>query len=62
MPDILLKNGTILTGFTKIDQCCVLLKDGKIADVFSIKRLNQKKISPEVLVYDAGGAYNARGF
>ncbi|MDR2901176.1 MAG: N-acetylglucosamine-6-phosphate deacetylase [Treponema sp.] len=59
---ICLYNGTVITGFAVMEQCAVLIEDGKIADVFSKRRFEQKHFSPDVKIIDVDGAYIAPGF
>lgn len=57
-----LYNGTVMTGFAVMEHCAVLIEEGKVADVFSKRRFEQKHFSSDVKVIDAGGAYIAPGF
>ncbi len=57
-----LYNGTVMTGFAVMEHCAVLIEDGKVADVFSKRRFEQKHFGSDVKVIDAGGAYVAPGF
>ena len=41
---ICLHNGTLITGFSKMENCAVLIEDGKIADVFFGTAVFTKKI------------------
>ena len=59
---ICLHNGTLLTGFSQMESCAVLIEDGRIADVFSEHRFLQKKFAPSVKIFDVEGAYIAPGF
>ena len=59
---ICLHNGTLLTGFSKMENCAVLIEDGKIADVFSERRFLQKKFDTSVRIFDVEEAYIAPGF
>ena len=59
---ICLHNGTLLTGFSKMENCAVLIEDGKIADVFSERRFLQKKFDTSVKIFDVEEAYIAPGF
>jgi N-acetylglucosamine-6-phosphate deacetylase len=45
-----------------MERCAVLVEEGRIADVFSQKRLEQKHFGPEVQKIDTGSAYIAGGF
>jgi N-acetylglucosamine-6-phosphate deacetylase len=54
-------NGTVLTGFSVMENCSVLVQDGKIEDVFSEKRFAQKQFDPSVRIIDVGGAWIAPG-
>ncbi|MDR1375151.1 MAG: N-acetylglucosamine-6-phosphate deacetylase [Treponema sp.] len=57
-----LHNGTVMTGFAAMENCAVLVEDGKVADVFSRKRFEQKHFGPGVKIIDVGGARIAPGF
>lgn len=59
---ICLHNGTLFTGFSKMENCAVLIEDGKIADVFSERRFLQKKFDTSVKIFDVEEAYIAPGF
>ena len=59
---ICINNGTVLTGFTAMENCAVLVEDGIITDVFSQKRLEQKQFDSSVHMIDAEGSYIAPGF
>ncbi len=61
MTPICLYNGTVMTGFAVMEHCAVLIEDGKIADVFSKRRFDQKHFGADVKIIDAGGAYIAPG-
>jgi N-acetylglucosamine-6-phosphate deacetylase len=58
---IVIHNGTILAGYARMEECALLIEDGKIGDVFSERRLPQKKLRRDALVLDAGGAFIAPG-
>ena len=62
MNSICLYNGTVLTGFTSMERCAVLVEDGFVADVFSQKRFEQKKFGPQVKIIDVEGSYISPGF
>ncbi len=51
-----------MTGFAVMEHCAVLIEEGKVADVFSKRRFEQKHFGSDVKVIDAGGAYIAPGF
>lgn len=59
---ICLHNGTLVTGFSQMENCAVLIEDGKIADVFSERRFLQKKFDPSVRIFDVEESYIAPGF
>ena len=59
---ICLHNGTVLTGFTAIEKCAVLLEDGLVADVFSKRRFEQRHFDSGVKIIDVDGAYIVPGF
>ncbi|HPE88634.1 MAG TPA: N-acetylglucosamine-6-phosphate deacetylase [Spirochaetia bacterium] len=62
MATVCIHNATLLAGYAKMQSCAVLVEDGRIADVFSEKRLAQKRFPAGAAVYDAQGAYIAPGF
>jgi N-acetylglucosamine-6-phosphate deacetylase len=62
MKAVCLHDGTVITGFAMMEHCSVLVEDGKIADVFSQKRFEQKRFGPGIQVIDVGEAYIAPGF
>jgi N-acetylglucosamine-6-phosphate deacetylase len=51
-----------MTGFTLMEHCAVLIEEGKIADVFSQRRLEQKHFSPGTTFIDVGGSVISPGF
>ncbi|MDR2842637.1 MAG: N-acetylglucosamine-6-phosphate deacetylase [Spirochaetaceae bacterium] len=59
---VCLHNATVLTGFAAMKDCAVLIEDGRIADVFSEKRLVQKKLPKNTITININGAYIAPGF
>ena len=46
--EICLHNANVLTGYSVMNNCAVLLKDYKIIDVFNETRFAKKKFSPNV--------------
>jgi N-acetylglucosamine-6-phosphate deacetylase len=62
MTSLCLYNGTVITGFAMMERCAVLIEDGKVADVFSKKRFEQKTFDPGVRIIDVNEAYIAPGF
>ncbi|TFG81900.1 MAG: N-acetylglucosamine-6-phosphate deacetylase [Spirochaetales bacterium] len=61
MATICIHNGTLLSGYARMERCAILVEDGLIADVFSERRFEQKRFSSETVVLDACGAYIAPG-
>jgi len=61
MNNFCIHNGTVLTGFTAMEQCAVLIEDGLISDVFSQKRFEKRKFENTELI-DVNGAFIAPGF
>ncbi|MDR3302659.1 MAG: N-acetylglucosamine-6-phosphate deacetylase [Spirochaetaceae bacterium] len=59
---ICLHNGVVLTGFAAMEKCAVLLEDGKVADVFSERRFEQRRFNADTEIIDVQGAYIASGF
>jgi N-acetylglucosamine-6-phosphate deacetylase len=62
MTPICLHNGTVMTGFAAMEHCAVLIEDGMVVDVFSKKRFEQKRFSPETSIIDVNEAFIAPGF
>ncbi len=58
---ICLHNGTLLTGFSKMENCCVLIENGMIEDVFSERRFKTKRFNSDVRIIDVDGACIAPG-
>ena len=55
-------NGTVLSGVAKIDNCALAINDeGKIEDVFRMKRLDEQDYSSSVTLIDVKGAYITPG-
>ncbi len=59
---ICLHNGTVLTGFSRMEKCAVLIEDGIIADVFSQRRFEKRTFDASVRLIDVNGAYISPGF
>lgn len=62
MSEICLHNATVLTGYSVMKNCGVLIKQHKIIDVFNEARFTQKKFKDDVIFIDVEGAYIAPGF
>ncbi len=60
--EICLHNGTVLTGFSKMDNCAVLIEDGMITDVFSQRRFEKRTFNSNVRLIDVNGAFISPGF
>lgn len=54
-------NGTLVTGFSVMEKCSVLIQDGKIEDVFSEKRFQQKRFDSSVRIFDVDGSFICPG-
>lgn len=61
MASIVIHNGELLPGYARMPRSAVLIEEGRIADVFSERRFEQKHFPPGTRIYDAGGAYIAPG-
>lgn len=61
MPSICIHNGTVLSGYARMDQSAVLVEDGLISDVFSEKRFEHKHFNTGDQVIDAEGMFIAPG-
>ena len=59
---ICLHNGTLLSGFSSMENCSVLIENGLIDDVFTEKRFNQKQFNSSTKIIDLKGAFIAPGF
>jgi len=59
---VCLFNGIVLTGFSTMEHCAVLIEDGLISDVFSQKRFEQRHFETDARIVDVDGAYIAPGF
>ena len=62
MNSVCLYNGTVLTGFTAMENCAVLVEDNLISDVFSQNRFKQRSFQSHVRFIDVKGACIAPGF
>ncbi|MDR2467509.1 MAG: N-acetylglucosamine-6-phosphate deacetylase [Spirochaetaceae bacterium] len=62
MNSVCLHNGTILTGFSTIENCALVVENGHIADIFAEKRLTQKIFPRNTKLIDVQGAYIVPGF
>jgi N-acetylglucosamine-6-phosphate deacetylase len=50
-----------MTSFAAMERCAVFVEDGKISDVFSQKRFEQKRFDPETQIIDVNEAIIAPG-
>lgn len=63
MSSTVLVNGTIITGFAKLQNCGLFIEqDGTIGDIFNMKRFGQKIFPPNTQVIDVAGAFISPGF
>ena len=62
MNPICLFNGRVMTGFSVMEKCAVLIEDGLITDVFSQKRLEQKSFGAAVKKIDVNNCIISPGF
>jgi N-acetylglucosamine-6-phosphate deacetylase len=62
MRQIVIHNCSILAGYARMENCAILIEDGLIADVFSERRFEQKRLASDAVVIDAGGSFAAPGF
>ena len=51
-----------MNGFISMEGCAVLLENGRVADVFSRRRFEQRRFDTEVQIIDVKGAYIVPGF
>jgi len=61
MSTVCIHNGTVLAGYARMENCAVLVEDGLIADVFSERRFEQKRLPSDAVILDAQGAWIAPG-
>ncbi|HRY53279.1 MAG TPA: N-acetylglucosamine-6-phosphate deacetylase [Spirochaetia bacterium] len=61
MSQVVIHNATLLAGYARMESCALLVEEGRIGDVFSERRFEQKRFGPGVPVLDAQGAYVAPG-
>jgi N-acetylglucosamine-6-phosphate deacetylase len=58
-----LTNGTLVTGYAKLKDCALYIgEDGTIADIFNMRRLEEKHFPPETTMIDVKGSYLLPGF
>jgi len=58
-----LTNGTLVTGYAKLKDCALYIKeDGTIGDIFNMRRLEEKHFPPETTMIDVAGSYIMPGF
>ena len=62
MRPLVLRGATVMTGIATMEDCSVLVENGRISDVFGEKRFRQKTFGPETLVIDCSGLFVAPGF
>lgn len=56
--DTILINGTVLTGYAKLDNCAIHIdKNGNISEIFNMKRFSQKKFSSDSIIIDVQNNY-----
>jgi len=58
---VCLHNGTVLTGFSAMEQCAVMTEDGLVSDVYSQKRFEKRRFDSDVKIIDVDGCYIAPG-
>ncbi len=61
MDSIVIHNGELLPGYARMPRSAVLVEEGRIADVFSERRFEQKRFPAGTKIFDAGGAFIAPG-
>ena len=58
-----LTNGTVVTGYAKLKNCAIYInEDGRIGDIFNMRRFEEKKFPPDTQIIDMGGNYVMPGF
>ena len=53
MSTVCIHNGTVLAGYARMENCAILVEDGLIADVFSERRFEQKRLPSDAVILDA---------
>ena len=61
MPQIVIHNGNVLAGYASMEDCAILVEDGRISDVFSERRFEQKRFDADAVIIDVEGANIAPG-
>ena len=56
MPQIVIHNGNVLAGYASMEDCAILVEDGRISDVFSERRFEQKRFDADAVIIDVEGA------
>ncbi len=59
---ICIHNATVLNGYSRMNNCAVLIKQNKIIDVFNEDRFSEKTFKDDTLMINAKGAYLTPGF
>ena len=62
MSTICLYDGTVFTGITMLEKTSVIIRDGKIDDVTSNKRLKNLNLPPNTAIHYLNGSYITPGF
>ncbi len=56
--DTVLINGTVLTGYAKLDNCAIHIdENGNISEIFNMKRFDQKVFSSDSIILDVQNNY-----
>ncbi|GAB1431387.1 N-acetylglucosamine-6-phosphate deacetylase [Spirochaetota bacterium] len=61
MTSVCIHNANLLAGYARMENCAILVENGRISDVFSEKRFLQKRFT-DTKIFDAHGAYLSPGF
>jgi len=62
LKSICLINGIIHNGITTLENCSLIISEGKIFDVMTNERFKRKKIADNAIVLDVSGAHISPGF
>ena len=63
MGNTVLINGTVITGYAKLQNCGIFMNSaGKVGDIFNMRRFQQKNFPPDTQVIDVKDAYIVPGF
>jgi N-acetylglucosamine-6-phosphate deacetylase len=63
MGNMVLTNGTVITGYAKLHNCGLFMdSEGKISDIFNMRRFSQKSFPKGTKIIDVNEAFIVPGF